>query len=66
MARHCAYQEKTMTYAEMIDKVEELYGEAGVFAVGSSCLTQEDAAKGLDYCINRILPALEEELGAQE
>lgn len=51
-----------ITEKEFFARVEEEYGEAGLCAGESTCLTQDDFAKGYDHCIERITPALEEEL----
>jgi hypothetical protein len=42
--------------------IQEAYGNPGLYAYESSCLTDEDIAKGYDHCVERIAPALEEEL----
>ena len=49
-------------YAKMQTEVEKIYGEEGVYAFESTCLTEEDCAQGIDYVLERIAPALEEEL----
>ena len=51
-----------MTYEELIAKARHYYGDAGLFAVETSCIGPDDLAKGLDHCLERIAPALEEEL----
>lgn len=42
------------------DQAERHYGEAGVNAIESSCLTTEDFRKGWSHCDAKIRPALEE------
>lgn len=51
-----------MTYAEFIAQMEEQYGDAGVAAAETSCVTEADCAKGFDHALGLCLPALEEEL----
>ena len=52
-----------ITMEALYDIVERHYGEAGVIALEGSCLTPDDLAKGETHCLDRIAPALEEELG---
>lgn len=55
-----------MTPEQFRKKIEIDYGEAGLFASESMCLTNDDYALGYDHCVEKITPALEEELLSQE
>lgn len=54
-----------MTKAEILAQLEQHYGEAGYFAYETSCITDADFELGYDHVLGLILPALEEELSAQ-
>lgn len=52
-----------MTYQEFADKLKEHYGDAGIFALETSCVTSAAIADmSFDEALELILPALEEEL----
>ena len=55
-----------MTYEGVTKELREMYGDAGVFALETSCVTTADCELGIDHVVNMILPALEEELLSQE
>jgi hypothetical protein len=43
-------------------ELQKHYGDSGIFAAESSCLVESDYAQGYEHCLDKILPALEEEL----
>jgi len=49
-----------MNYAELLALVERRYGEAGVYALESSCLTYTDLLLGEEHCLAALAPAIEE------
>lgn len=55
-----------MTHHDFVTKMQELYGDPGVFAAESTCLTPDDISQGFDHCLTKCLPALEEEMLAEQ
>lgn len=51
---------------DIFQAILEAYGNPGLHAYESTCLTDEDIAKGYDHCVERIAPALEEEMMAEQ
>jgi hypothetical protein len=51
---------------DLVERLRADFGEPGVHAYETSCLTDEDLALGYDHCVERIGPALEEELLSQD
>lgn len=52
-----------MTWDELMLWLERDFGEAGPNAAETSCLSKADLALGYEHCVERIAPALEEEMG---
>lgn len=55
-----------MTLATFTNLVKINYGEPGLNAIETGCVTEADCAKGYDHALSMILPALEEELIAND
>lgn len=51
-----------MTKEDIISKLSDHYGEAALFALETSCVTDEDYEQGYEHVLSMILPALEEEM----
>ena len=51
-----------LTRDELADRLSREYGDAGVFALETGDVGDEDLDLGYEHCLGMILPALEEEL----
>lgn len=51
-----------MTRAELEKRLQEDYGDPGFWALETSDINSEDLAAGYEHCLDKLAPALEEEL----
>ena len=51
-----------MTRAELEERLQEDYGDPGLWALETSDINSDDLAAGYEHCIEKLAPALEEEL----
>jgi hypothetical protein len=58
--------EPWITSEEFYARIEKEYGKPGVYAAESSAVDSADFLLGYDHCLQMVLPALEEELIAEE
>lgn len=51
-----------MDMEQLAERLRRDFGDAGVYALETSALTEADLALGYEHVLERIAPALEEEL----